>query len=160
MNTCRQPSMLIGWWEFAVRSMGALTMPHANVERCDRVVEQLVRDSRAGAAVRRATVVTHRAWACSWCRIGLVALAAVVNREQPAARWRVVGWMTAVIGATALGLNRLAPIAIGPLTWMVPAAMIVAGVFVMAGAAPLSRAAAGARVRDAGRHNGVVSTGM
>jgi len=148
MNTFSQPSILTGWWEFAVRAMGALTKPHANVERCDRVVEQLVCDSRAGAAVRRATVVTHRAWTCSWCRMGLLALAAVVNREQPLARWRVAGWMTAVIGATALGLNQLAPIPIGPLTWIVPAAMIVAGVFVMAAAAPLSRAAAAARVRN------------
>jgi hypothetical protein len=147
MNTFRQPSILIGWWDFAERAMGALTKPHADVERCDRGVEQLVRDSRAGAAVRRATVVSRRAWARSRCRIGLVTLAAMVNREQPVARWRVAGWMTAVIGATALGLNQLAPIAIGPLTWVVPAAVIVAGVFVMAAAAPLSRAAADVRAR-------------
>jgi hypothetical protein len=140
MNAFEHSSRLNGWWDFAVGALGMLTMPPADTRDCDRVIDQLVRDSRAGGLARRANAVARRAWVSSRCRVALSGLAAVVRPEPPTAAWRLAGWMTAVAGATALAVDRLAPIAGGPLTWVVPVALVGAGVFAMAAAAPLSRA--------------------
>jgi hypothetical protein len=58
--------------------------------------------------------------------------------------------MVAATGATALALNRLAPIPLGPMTWVAPSALVAAGLLVMSAAAPLSRAAADRRRRNEG----------
>lgn len=140
---------MMGWWDFAVRAFGALTTPRADIDACDRAVEQLARDSRAGAAVHHVSVVIRRAWASSAFRSSANALFGMLTPSSPPASWRVAGWMVAVIGATALGLNTLALIPIGPLTWVVPSALVAAGMVVMAAAGPLSRAAADRRERGA-----------
>lgn len=140
---------MMGWWDFAVRAFGALTTPGADIGACDRAVEQLARDSRAGAAVHHVSVVIRNAWTSSAFRSSANALFGTLTPASPSASWRVAGWMVAVVGATAAGLNRLAPIPIGPLTWVVPSALVAAGVFVMAAAGPLSRAAADRRGRGA-----------
>ena len=137
----------MGWWDFAVRAFTALTAPRADIDACDRAVERLARDSRAGGAVHHASVVIRRAWASSSFRAAACALVAQLTPSSSAVAWRVAGWMVSVIGATVLGLNALAPIPLGPLTWVVPSALVAAGMFVMASAGPLSRAAADRRLR-------------
>ena len=138
--TTREPSILTGWWDFAVRALALLTTPRADIDACDRAVEQLLRESRVGGAVHQTSVAVERAWASSQVRAGAAAFAATLSGSSPAGGWRVGGWMVAVAGATALGLNQLSPIPIGPLSWIVPTVFIVAGLLVMAAARPLSRA--------------------
>lgn len=142
------PSILTGWWTFAVRTFAALTT-RADVDACDRAVEQLARDSHVGALLHRTSVAIRQAWLASWSRALASRLAVVLMSASPASAWRVGGWMTAVTGATALALNQLALMPMGPLTWVVPSGLVAAGVAVMAAAAPLSRAAA-----DRGLHGG------
>ena len=140
----REPTILTGWWDFAVRALTALTTP-ADTDACDRGVEQLARESVVGNMLHRASTVVRQAWLTSWFRSVAMPLAAALTQSPASAPWmpwRVAGWMIAVTGATALGLNQLAPIPLGPLTWVVPSALVAVGLLVMAGAAPLSRAAA------------------
>ena len=144
-----QPTTLTGWWDFAVRTLTALTAP-ADTGACDRAVEQLARESLAGNVLHRVSTVARQAWLTSWFNASVSRLNAVLASSSPAAAWRVAGWMIAVTGATALGLNRLAPIPLGPLTWVLPSAIVAAGLIVMAAATPLSRAAADRR-RDGER---------
>jgi len=141
---------MTGWWDFAVRAFGALTEPRADIDACDYAVQRLARDSRAGAAVHAVGLVVRRAWASSAFRAAAFALAARLTPASPAAAWRVSGWMVAVTGATALGLNTLAPVPPGPLTWVLPAALVASGLVVMAAAQPLSRAARDLRARRGG----------
>ncbi len=141
--------MLTGWWAFAVRAFAALTA-RADIDACDRAVEQLARESRIGALLHRVSAAIRHAWLSSWSQAFASRLAAILRSESPASAWRVGGWMTAVTGATALALNQLALIPMGPLTWVVPAGLAAAGVAVMAAAAPLSRAADDRRLRRGG----------
>jgi len=146
MTAPKEPSILTGWWDCAVRALSALTAP-ADVDACDRAVEQLARESRIGGVMHRASVVIRQAWLASWFRARASALVVVLASSSRVSAWRVAGWMIAVTGATALALNRLSPIPIGPLVWVVPSALVAAGLLVMAAAAPLSRAAADRRIR-------------
>jgi hypothetical protein len=138
---------LTGWWHFAVRALTALTTPRADIDACDRAVEQLARNSVAGSAVHHVSAAIRRAWAGSFVRASTLSLVAMVDSAPPVMVWRAAGWMIAVAGATAWGLDSLAPIPIGPLSWIMPVSLVAAGVFVMAVAAPLSRAAADRRLR-------------
>ena len=56
--------------------------------------------------------------------------------------------MTAVTGATALVITPLATLPNGPLVWVIPALLVVAGLLVMALAGPLARAVADRRSSD------------
>jgi len=138
---------MMGWWDFAVRAFTALTAPRADVDACDRAVERLARESRTGAAVHYVSVVIQRSWASSLVRGAASSLVTQLMPSSSAWAWRVAGWMAAVTGATALGLNALAPIPAGPLTWVMPTALVGGGLFAMAAAGPLSRAAADRRLR-------------
>jgi hypothetical protein len=140
----RPPSILTGWWDLSVRAFAALTA-RADVDRCDRDVEQLARESRIGGVLHRASVITREAWLASWSRAAALRLGAALTSTSPASTWRVAGWMVAVTGATALALNRLSTMPLGPLTWVAPTALVAAGLLVMSAAAPLSRAAADRR---------------
>ena len=140
MQTSDTPSIFTGWWHFAVRALTALTTPRADIDACDRAVEQLARNSLVGAAVHHASVVTRRAWTDSRFR----ALASPVCAAVTA---RMLGWIVTVAGATALGINGLAPIPLGPMNWVVPATLVAAGLLLMAAAAPLARAAADRQLR-------------
>ena len=141
------PSIFTGWWRFAVRALTELTTPGADIDACDGAIEALARDSVIGGAAHRASVVIRRAWEASRCRAVVSSLVAPLLPESSTATWRAAGWMVAVAGATALVLNRLTPIPIGPLNWVVPAALVAAGLLLMAAAAPLARAAADRQLR-------------
>lgn len=146
--SARQPSILTGWWDFAVGALTALTSPRADVQACDRSLEALAREGRAGRAIHRISVVSRSAWASSQARSMSTRLASVLTSEGAASSWRIGGWMVTVAGVTALGLGRLATIPAGPLTWVVPALLAASGLFVMAAAAPLARAAGDRRLRQ------------
>jgi len=141
-----EPSILTGWWHFAVRALTALTA-RADVDACDRAVEQLARDSVAGAAVHRASETLRGAWATSQFRAWSLSLVTTLAPAPAAAAWRVAGWIVSAAGVTVLGLNRFTSNSIDPLNWVVPAALVAAGLLLMAAAAPLSRAAADRRLR-------------
>ena len=147
MQTEDSSSIFTGWWRFAIRALTALTSPRADIAACDRAVEELARDSVIGGAVHHASLVIRRAWEASRFRAVASSFVAPLVPESSAATWRVAGWMTAVAGATALVLNRLSPVPIGPLNWVVPAALVAAGLLLMAAAAPLARAAADRQLR-------------
>lgn len=137
--------MLTGWWDFAVRAFALLTSPRADIDRCDRDVEALARDSVVGTAVHESSLAVRRAWSTSRARAAAVAVMMSLVPVGGAGGWRVAGWMTAVAGATALLLRPLDTLRPGPLTWIVPAVLVVAGAAMMAAAGPLSRAAADRR---------------
>ena len=124
----------MGWWKFARLSLEALTEPRADVVARDRAMEQLARESRLGAALHRASWIIRSAWRDSRAR---AAAAAIGNRLAPV---RVRGWIVAVAGVTALGLNAVKPMPLGPLSWVVPSLVVAAGVLIMLLAGPLSRA--------------------
>jgi hypothetical protein len=142
------PPTLTGWWDFAVGAATALTSPRTNVDACDRTLEALARESRIGRAIHRLSVVSRSAWASSRVRSMLTRFASMLTSGSGTSRWRIAGWMVTVTGATALGLSRLGTIPAGPLTWVVPVLLVASGIFVMAAAAPLSRAAADRRLRQ------------
>ena len=52
---------------------------------------------------------------------------------------RVRGWVVVVAGVTALGMNAVKPTPVGPLSWVLPSIVIVAGVAIMLMAGPLGR---------------------
>ncbi|HUK35192.1 MAG TPA: hypothetical protein VLV86_14840 [Vicinamibacterales bacterium] len=140
-----EPTIMNGWWQFAVRAVSLLIAPPADPNCCDRAVEDLARDSRVGAGLHATSLAVRRAWANSATRSIAASLVAVMTLPTEIAAWRVGGWMIAAVGGTALVLERFAPISNGPLVWMLPAAIVATGIFVMAAAGPLSRAAADRR---------------
>lgn len=137
----REPTILTGWWNFAVRALSAVTA-RADVDACDRAVEALARESLIGRGLHRVSLRMQSAWAASRFRAAAGALAGALMPDAPASRWRVGGWMLTVAGVTALAVNPLSTNPPWPLTWVVPAVFVACGLFVMAAAAPLSRAAA------------------
>ena len=143
-----EPTILTGWWDFAVRAFALLTTPRADVERCDRDVETLARVSVAGRTLHAMSFGVRRAWASSHARAFADWLASALMPQPGAAAWRVGGWMTAVTGATALVITPLATLPNGPLVWVIPALLVVAGLLVMALAGPLARAVADRRSSD------------
>jgi len=140
-------SVFTGWWDFAVRAFALLTEPRADIERCDRDVEALARSSAVGNAVHRVSLAVRRDWAASRSRRVVLAAAGALMSEVAAVRWRIAGWMTSVVGVTALIGARWATSPNGPLIWVIPALLATIGLFVMACAAPLARAAADRRRR-------------
>jgi len=145
--TQAEPSILTGWWHFAVRALSALTTPRADIDGCDRSIEQLARESAVGSFVHRSSAIVQSAWFTSGFRRGTLAVTRVLTPAPSSAAWRVAGWMIAVVGATALGVNELASGPRDPLTWIAPTVLVAAGLLVMLAAAPLARAAADRRLR-------------
>ena len=143
----RTPTILTGWWDFAVRALSAVTA-RADVDACDRAVEELARESAVGRGLHRASVLMQSAWSASRVRLAAGALVDALTQGSPASRWRIGGWMLAVVGITALVVNPLSTSPPWPLTWVVPAVLVACGCLVMAAAAPLSRAAADRAARD------------
>jgi hypothetical protein len=124
----------MSWWRFTRLALEALTEPKTDVVACDRAMEQLARESRLGAALHRASWTIRSAWRDSRARTATAAV------RIPLAPVRARGWIVAVAGATALGLNAVKPMSAGPLSWMVPSLVVAAGVLIMLAAGPLSRA--------------------
>jgi len=54
--TRSEPTILTGWWDFAVRAFELLTAPRTDVARSDRQVEALARDSAVGGALHATSV--------------------------------------------------------------------------------------------------------
>jgi hypothetical protein len=111
----------------------------------DRRVEAVFLDGRIVGAVRAVVQGSERAAAESHT----VAIAQTVRRElshtSPACRLKALGCVTTIAAVTALTLNALAPISIGPLSWALPAAVAAGGALVAFLAESLSRAAADRR---------------
>lgn len=131
-----------------MRAFSLLTTPRADIDRCDRDVETLARSSVVGGVLHAVSLAIRRAWAASRARASAFWLASTLMPEPGAAAWRVGGWMVAVTGATALIVTPFATLPNGPLVWIVPALLVVSGLFVMLLAAPLARAAADRRSSD------------
>ena len=148
MTTPRsEPTIRRGWWDFAVRAFALLTTPRADVTRCDREVEALVRDSVAGRSLHTLSLLIRRAWSASATRGLIEATKAVLVSSNAAEQWRAAGWMVAVAGGTALVLMPLGTASAGPLIWIAPAVLAAGGLFVMVCASPFARAAADRRHR-------------
>ena len=58
----------------------------------------------------------------------------------PSSGIRSTGWMITVAASTSLGLNAMKPMPVGPLSWIVPVALVIAGLAMMAASGPLARA--------------------
>jgi len=137
-------SPLFGWWVFARRALEALSAPRADTAACDRAVEQLTRDSWLGSAADRSGATIGRAWRHSRLNQAASWLSGQLMPLPPAAVIRVAGWTIAVAGGTVLLLNATKPMPVGPLSWVVPAALAGAGLLLMAVAGPIALAS-GAR---------------
>jgi hypothetical protein len=143
----RASSRWLGWWDFALEALDGLTAPKADTSACDRAVEQLARASWVGSLVDRPSVTIRRAWSDSQSHAWASWLARELAPAPPAATLRVAGWLIAVVGATALGLDAIKPMPIGPLSWVVPSGLVAAGLLLMAAAGPVARASADRRLR-------------
>jgi len=143
-----QPTILTGWWDFAVQAFGLLTNPRTDVAQNDRQVEALARDSIVGASLDTMSLAIRRAWSASSTKTRIASITAAAVPSAAVTRWRAYGWISAVAGATALVLMPLSTISAGPLVWITPALFVVGGLLVMMAASPLSRAAADRRRRS------------
>jgi len=142
-----EPTILTGWWDFAVRAFALLTTPRADVAQSDRQLEALARDSVAGGALHAASDVIRRAWSASRTRSTIASVTAAAVPPSADGQWRLGGWMIVVTGLTALAAVPFSSVSTGLLIWITPALLVVAGLCVMACAAPLARAAADRRRR-------------
>jgi len=140
----------MGWWRFTRSALEGLTRPRADVDACDRDVERLAHDSRLGAALHRASRTIDSAWDSSLLRRELAAIAADLS-PSAAIGWRMSGWIAVVAGVTILALDAIKPVPIGPLSWLLPSAIAVAGAVTMMLAALLARAAEDRRSRASHR---------
>ena len=141
-------SPLFGWWVLTRRAIEALTTPEADTVACDRTVARLARASWLGSTVDRGSAAIGLAWRHSSSNRVASWLLNHLTPAPPAATIRSAGWVTAVAGATALVLDVIKPTPVGPLSWVVPAGLVVAGVLLMTAAGPLARASDGRRRRQ------------
>jgi hypothetical protein len=142
-----EPTIFTGWWDFAVRGFSLLTTPRADTARCDRDIEALARDSLAGGVVHAVSLAIRRAWSGSFTRAAGQRMIGDLFPSDGAGAWRVAGWMIAVAGVTSLALGAFSHVTAGPFIKVTPSLLIIAGLFVMACANPLSRAAADRKKR-------------
>ena len=110
-------------------------------------LERLARASWIGSLADRAAAAIGREWRRSRSRAAVLALGGLLMPSPPAATVRVAGWTITVASATTLILNAIKPASPGPLSWVVPAVVGVAGVLLMAASAPLGRAYDDRRLR-------------
>lgn len=130
----------MGWWRFTRLALEALTAPKADVVSCDRAMEQLARESWLGGRMHRVSGLVRTAWLDSRARSAAVSLGRELAPAPDASAFRVAGWIATVAGATILVLDAIKPTPAGPLSWMVPSLLIVAGLLSMLAAAPVARA--------------------
>jgi hypothetical protein len=131
---------LFGWWLLAEDTLGVLSAPRPDIQRSDREVDQLFRESWLFTAARGMAAKAGQAWADSRAIAAIRTLGADLLPPEPAARVRVVGVLALVASVTGLGVQALKPIPLGPRTWIVPALTAAAGVLVALAAAPIARA--------------------
>ena len=136
----RNHPWLFGWWTFTRRAVEWLTAPPGDTVGCDRDVERLARESWLGSRARRAAATVGDAWRQSLSRAITTALVSGLRPAPAAAAIRAAGWTMTVASATALTLNAFRPLSSGPLTWVIPAVVVVIGVLMMVGSAPLAHA--------------------
>ena len=136
-----------GWWAFALGVLEGLTAPAADTPACDRALEQLARASRLGSLTHRVSWTVRRAWLASRVRAELSRWAGDLTPAAPAAAVRVRAAIVAVAGATAFVLNAAKPMPVGPLSWIVPAALLACGLLAILVAGPLASAIADRRPR-------------
>ena len=140
----------MGWWFFTRSALEGLTRPKADIAACDRDVERLAHDSRLGALLHDVSRSIDAAAANSMMRKSVVSLAAVLSPSTMTG-WRMGGWIAVVSGLTILGLDAIKPTPIGPLSWLLPSIIVIAGLLTMMLAGPLARAADDRRTRHATR---------
>ncbi len=139
----------MGWWLFTRSAIRALTEPSADAAACDRAMEALARQSAIGRVLHRCSVVIRSAWFNSRARAAAAAFAGTVMPRADVKSVRIGGWMAALTGVTALALDALKPMPVGPLWWLVPSLVIAAGLLAMLTAPWMARAAADRRARGA-----------
>jgi hypothetical protein len=118
-----------------------------DTKAADRAVRDLARDSALGAALHGASRVVRRSWADSRLRQLCVALVDALTLESDSKTVRVRGWIAVVAGAATIVFNALKPVAVGPMSALVPTLVVAVGVIVMLMATALVRAAADRRSR-------------
>jgi len=129
----------MGWWIFVRSAIEALTRPQADIDACDRAVEELTQGSVIAGGMHRAGDALRSGWAHSRARALLVAAADQLPPES-ASGLRAAAWIVVVASATVLALEAVKPRPIGPLWWLLPVTTGIAGLLTMAMAAPLARA--------------------
>jgi len=136
----RTNSPLIGWWVFITSALEALCVPRADIAGCDDAVDRLAATSWLGRLVHGAGLTLDRSWSESRLRAALSSVAATLMPSGPSSGIRSTGWMITVAASTSLGLNAMKPMPVGPLSWIVPVALVIAGLAMMAASGPLARA--------------------
>jgi hypothetical protein len=129
-------------WQQAVAAVNALTVPNPDVAVSDRAVEASLRDSWLFHAVDAAGAGGRRAWPHARSRAWSLGIAAGWAVLSGPAKVRAAGVVALVGGLTAVLLQAAKPVSIGPLIWVLPAAVAGLGLFAAIAAGPLARAAA------------------
>lgn len=115
-----QPGHLVRWWSFAERAAARLTAPRINADGTDADVGRVLSASRLSAVLSSVVSIFERAWRHAW-------LAQAARRTitpwltlPTASKIRMIGWITTVAGGTALLVQALRPMPVGPLSWLLP----------------------------------------
>jgi hypothetical protein len=125
---------------FVTSALEALCVPRADIAGCDGAVDRLASTSWLGRLAHGAGLTLDRSWSESRLRFALSSLGSTLMPSGPSSGIRSAGWTIAVAASTALGLNAMKPMPVGPLSWIVPVALVIAGLALMAAAGPLARA--------------------
>ncbi len=137
----------MGWWSFTRWAIDALTSPRADVAASDGAFLALTRDSLSGAGLFRLSRVVRDAWTHSRARIAVEWMRGDLTPASGTARFAIRGWIAAGAGVTAAVLNAVKPVPVAPLTFLLPAIAIIAGLVTLVAASPLARASADRRAR-------------
>ena len=130
------------WWECAIALLSGLTMPKSDVTASDREVETAMRDSWLFGAAHAAGAGGRRAWPDARSRAWLLRLVAGWAALSGPQQVRAAGVVAFVAGLTAVLVQAAKPVSIGPLIWVLPAAVACLGLLAAIAAAPLARALA------------------
>ena len=138
---------MTGWWFFTRSALESLTRPPADIEACDRAMVKLAGDSWMCRAADGLGRTVGDAWSASRIRRLAESVRRDLTRDTAASTLRVRGWVAVAAATTVLGLDAVKPVPVGPLSWLVPSIVIVAGLLTMLMAETLSRAGADRQAR-------------
>jgi hypothetical protein len=133
------------WWHSAIALASGLTPPRPDVAASDRAAEMVVRESRLFGAVHAAGAAGRRAWPHARSRAWSLRIAAGWAALSGAERVRAAGVAACVGGLTAILVQAAKPVPVGPLSWVLPAAVAGLGLLASIAAGPLARASADKR---------------
>lgn len=126
------------WWNRTADALSHLFV-HATGEAEDRDAEEWLKGSILFGIAHGSIALAERAWSTSSVRRGLITLSAS-TKLAGSELWRFAGAVAAVSATTAIAATFLGAESAAPSSLLLPAAIAIGGLLVMAAAPPLARA--------------------